>query len=254
MYANVFHLFVLFYNGITTITMYAFIKEVPDLPQYMLIMEVTHFDDSINKFKHPFTCIVAGPTKVGKTEWVLKLVQYADTLIVPPPERIVWCYAEWQSKYNILMTNPKVVLQQGLPSKEELKSTNVPQLLVLDDMMDTMKDDKQLIELFIKGCHHWNISCLHICQSLFFSGLRTLRINAHYFVLLKSPADKLQITTLARQMFPGQSKLFLQAYNEATAIQYGYFIVDCNPECEEKFRLRSNIFPTDRVTTFWIIE
>lgn len=49
-------------------------------------MEVAHFDDSIIKFKHPFTCIVAGPTKVGKTEWVLKLVQYADILIVPPPE------------------------------------------------------------------------------------------------------------------------------------------------------------------------
>jgi len=181
-------------------------------------MDVQSVDQSIISFKHPFTCIVAGPTKVGKTEFVMKLVKYSPQLIQPSIQKIFWCYSEWQEKYRELMKNPIVNLVSGIPDKETLKQNeNEAKLLILDDMMDTLKDNKQLTELFIKGCHHWNISCIHICQSLFFGGLRTLRINAHYIVLMKSPADKLQISVLARQMYPGLTSQFMSVYDEATA-------------------------------------
>jgi Poxvirus A32 protein len=236
-------------------------QQKPTISTGQPAMSLGEYDDAILQLKHPFTCIVAGPTKVGKTEWVLKLVDNASKLIDPAPARIIWCYTEWQSKYSRLLTNPNVILAHGLPTKETLKGkdekcaeSNPPTLLVLDDMMDTMKGDKQLTELFIKGCHHWNISCIHICQSLFFTGLRTLRINAHYLVLMKSPSDKLQIATLARQMYPGQSKSFLDVYKDATSTQYGYLIVDCSPEMDDKLRLRSHIFPDEGHATFWVIS
>ena len=49
--------------------------------------------------QHPFTCIVAGCTQSGKTVWVKKLLQNAKTTISPPPERIIWCYGQWQPMY-----------------------------------------------------------------------------------------------------------------------------------------------------------
>ena len=45
---------------------------------------------------HPFTCVIAGPSGCGKTQFVLKLIQHADEMIYPPPQRIVWCFGEFQ--------------------------------------------------------------------------------------------------------------------------------------------------------------
>ena len=48
------------------------------------------------QFEHPFTCMVAGMTGSGKTVWVQSLLTQAYRMINLPPERIVWCYSQWQ--------------------------------------------------------------------------------------------------------------------------------------------------------------
>ena len=45
-------------------------------------------------FKHPFTMIVAGPTRSGKTTWVAKLIQNRLRQIKPTPSRVLWCYMD----------------------------------------------------------------------------------------------------------------------------------------------------------------
>ena len=42
------------------------------------------------RWKHPFTCIVAGPTGCGKSTFVTRMLHHAATMIEPPPERITW--------------------------------------------------------------------------------------------------------------------------------------------------------------------
>jgi GTPase SAR1 family protein len=50
--------------------------------------------------QHPFTCIVAGCNQSGKTVWVKSLLENAHaTLISPAPQRIIWCYGQWQPFY-----------------------------------------------------------------------------------------------------------------------------------------------------------
>ena len=39
------------------------------------------------RFQHPFTSMIAGMPRSGKTAWVRSLLQQ------PSPERIVWCYS-----------------------------------------------------------------------------------------------------------------------------------------------------------------
>ena len=50
----------------------------------------------LTTLQHPFTCIVAGCTQSGKTVWVKTLLENAQETISPPPERIIWCYGQWQ--------------------------------------------------------------------------------------------------------------------------------------------------------------
>jgi hypothetical protein len=192
---------------------------------------------------HPFTCMVSGPTKAGKTVWTKRFVQHAKELMDPPPERIIWCYSEYQDGYNTL--GPDVELMEGIPELQTLKQCPKRKLLILDDFMAELSDKKNssLVQLFSCGSHHWNCSCIYIVRNLFHGG-RMARVNAHYIVLMKNPSDQLQAMTLAKQIYPGKHKFFLEAYKDAcTSKPYGYLLVDVSPQSHDETRLRTNIFP-----------
>ena len=193
--------------------------------------------------EHPFTAIVAGPTKAGKTVWVKNLVLNANRMISPAPEIIYWCYSEWQPIYNEVQS-PSIQFCQGFPDLEKLKqNADKAKLIILDDLMQEMKGDKRLTQLFTKGSHHWNVSVIHIVQNLFFDGIRTSRINAQYLILMKNPSDQLQTSTLAKQLYPGNTPYFIEAYRDACKQSYGYLLVDLCQETPENLRLRTKVFP-----------
>ena len=202
--------------------------------------------------KHPFSLVVSGPSKAGKTVFVTKLVQHVDAMSTCPPEEIIWYFSEYQTGYRSLAVIPRLRLVQGLPDLNELRqSSGSPKLIVLDDLMSDVKDKgKEMLGLFTKGVHHWNISCCFIVQNLFFGGLRTARVNAHYISLFKSPSDKLQVSTLARQMYPKKSHVLTEAFEDATAEAYNYLFVDLSQDCPEELRLRTNIFPGETTIVY----
>jgi hypothetical protein len=190
------------------------------------------------QWKHPFTAIVAGPTGCGKTSFVLKFIKYAKDVITPPPEHILWCYGTFQEAFNDL---DEVELHEGLPNIDMLQSKT---LMVIDDLMS--EADDRLNKIFTKYSHHKDISVLFLTQNLFHKGARTMTLNSHYLVLFKNPRDASQISYLARQMFPGgQSKYMIQSFADATAKPYQYLVVDLKADTDDKFRLRSGIFPDE---------
>lgn len=195
--------------------------------------------------QHPFSMMVCGPSKAGKTIFTSKLLKHIDSLSTEPPREIIWCYAEYQPNYNTMVCEiPRIRLVQGVPDMKTLKSdTSIPRLLVLDDLMGESVKAKELSSLFTRGVHHWSISVVFIVQNIFFSGLRTARVNTHYMALFKNPSDRLQVSTLARQLYPKKSGYFIEAFQDATAEPYSYLFVDMTQLCPEELRLRTNIFP-----------
>lgn len=116
-------------------------------------------------------------------------------------------------------------------------------------MMQELKDDPNLLVLTTRGCHHNNNSAIHIVQNLFF-GNRTSRINSKYIVLLKNPPDKLQINTLAKQVFPNNIKYFYESYEDATKNPHGYLLLDLSQQTPDNLRLRTNIFPDETTVVY----
>ena len=112
------------------------------------------------QFIHPFTCMVTGMTGSGKTAWVQTLLQQAQTVIYPPPERIVWCYTQWQPTYMVLVaTIPQIEFVKGIPPDLDHDSyfdVNKRNLIAFDDQMIDAGGDKQIVNLFTRGSHHRN--------------------------------------------------------------------------------------------------
>ena len=187
------------------------------------------------EWKHPFTANVCGPSGSGKSSFVLKFIDNVRDIMSPPPKHIVWCYGVYQSAFNSVRN---VEFHEGLPDAQTLKPDT---LLILDDLMH--EADSRVDKIFTKHSHHMGISVMFLTQNLFHKGARTMTLNAHYLVIFKNPRDKMQITHLARQMYPGRSKFVTEAFEDATAKPYSYLVVDLKADTEEKMRLRSGIFP-----------
>lgn len=198
-------------------------------------------DSHYAKFRHPFSCLMAGASMCGKTELIAKLIRHKDELICPNVQRVIYSYKKYQCIFD---TMKDVEFVQGM---NFTLNKAIPTLVVIDDGMLSHEYDK-LAELFTVGCHHDNASVIFVSQNLFFQNkaYRTASLNSQYFILFKSPRTIGQITHLARQMFVGEkAKAVVRAYENATQKPFSYIILDFKPDTPDYLRVRSNILPEE---------
>ena len=187
-------------------------------------------------FGHPFCMQVVGPSRSGKTYWLSQLLRDRAQYIRPAPEKVLYCYAHWQPAYD-LMQDEGIEFHEGLPSSISISSLS-DCLLVLDDLMDVAVNDKKLMSLCTEGSHHKNISVVFMMQNLYPHGResKTISLNMTYLVIFKMVRDKLQVKTLARQLFPGKMGDFMDYYNEMISKPYGKLILDLHPRTPDNQR------------------
>ena len=177
-----------------------------------------------------------------------RMLRHAAAMIDPPPEQITWCYGEWQEAYATTDL-VHVRFEEGLPTAAMFESTT-RNLIVIDDLM--AETDERVTTLFTKkittGTRR-NTSVLYLVQNLFPKNKesRTISLNSQYMVVFKNPRDASQMSHLARQMYPGRVKFVQEAFKDATAVPYGYLLVDLKQDTPEDMRLRTAIFPDDGV-------
>ena len=198
------------------------------------------------KFKHPFTCIVAGPTFSGKTYWVRKLLTNWKYLISNLDKReinVFWCHGQNQSIHSVPIENVRTTYFEGIPNESDISNVK-PDLIVLDDLMNEIKNNLGVKNLFTKTAHHSNISVIYIVQNLFHQdkGMRDISLNTHYVVAMRGPRMTRQLGTFAEQIYPKYSRSIMNVYKDATEKLHSYLLFDLHPLSDEKFSLRTRIF------------
>jgi hypothetical protein len=193
-------------------------------------------------FKHPFTCLVSGPTQSGKTHFVFELIKNIGYMISPVPTKVIWCFGQYQEQFAEL---PDFVeLSDGLGGIENVCEKS---LIIIDDLMQEAGNAQDVSNLFTKGSHHRDLSVILIVQNLFHQGkiMRTISLNSHYMVLFKNPRDGGQVRYLGSQLFPGQVKYFVDAYKQATSRPHGYLFLDLTQSRSDRQRVMSDILPDE---------
>ena len=215
--------------------------------------EIIDFDP---RLRGPFTCLVAGPTRCGKTQLIFKLIHNAAQLITPPVQRTVYCYGQWQNQFK--QFENKVTFHEGLLPREQLfqpvtqqESSSQHTLLMFDDLLD-QGYTSLLRDIFIKGSHHNNISVIFVTQNLFLphKDYSTLSLNAHYLVVFKNPRDMNQINALVRQAFASKRAFLTTVYNQETPERHSYLLLDFKQSTPHFLRVRDSITTPWKTTVF----
>ena len=50
-----------------------------------------------------------------------------------------------------------------------------------------------------------------------------------FWSFLANKRDELQAMNLGKQLYPSNSKVFMEAYKDATSTVHGYLVIDCDP-------------------------
>jgi len=206
--------------------------------------------ESLVKFESPTSIFIVAPSGGGKTQLTKQLLVHADGMFKVPPSKIYFCYSVWQDIYSEMQSEiQNMQFYQGLPSMEDLSDWGVEdghKILILDDLMIKGVDSEELIHMMCVGSHHSNFTVIFLLQNVFQKGksMRTASLNCHYFILMATKRDPSQIQTLGRQIFPGQTKLFMDAYQKAVSLKpFNFLLVDLNPRTDKSYQLRTNILP-----------
>lgn len=188
-------------------------------------------------FKTPATISISGATGSGKTTLLRRILDEL-TLFSSPPDRIIYCYGVWQKAFED-MYNIEFLKGVQIPDLDVNQHT----LIIFDDLMSTVVQNKEAQLLFTEGSHHYNCSVVLILQNLFQQGKcsKSIMLNVHYMFLMNNARDVGQIKNLGRQM--GMEKWVIEAYNDCMAKRYSYLLIDLSPHkvCQE-FTLSTNIF------------
>ena len=120
-------------------------------------------------------------------------------------------------------------------------------LCIFDDVMNEVSSNATISKLFTHGRSHLGCSLILMLQNIFPKGSqsRTISINALYQVLFRNPGDSLQISILARQLCPLNSKDCLKIYKRAMQRPYGYLFCCFTQSCPDEIHYCTNVLPCE---------
>ena len=144
--------------------------------------------------------MVAGPMNSSKTVWENRLLSH--DMFTEIHKSILYCYGVFQKFFEEMKTNPNIKapisFMEGLPTKDIIDNINDGNfhIIILDDMMEMIVKSLDMLQLFIKYCHHCNISAVFIMQNVYHQDpySRSISLNNHVMILFENARDLSQMT------------------------------------------------------------
>ena len=207
------------------------------------------------RLKHPFTMQIVGPSGIGKTTFLYKLLKAKRVLMHPAPPTVLLYFSENQPLFGRMLNEGLVqAAYSTLPDYDEMRGIakkykkNGGALIIFDDCMHAI-DTPNFELIFSQLSHHANASFISVQQTLFNSRSKNLRIaslNTKYLVLFKFPRDNSQVYHLGRQFRPTDPSFLFQCYQRMTKAKFAYLFIDYDAASSDAIRVRSRVLPSEK--------
>ena len=216
----------------------------------------------LNHIRLPCTLLASGCTMAGKSSFLMKLLINHESMFDKPVGKFVYCYSVWSSHFDELQSilGDKIEFRKDIPTTQEIcdfwETYAREVVCICDDQMhlldDGVKEGKTLLHIATTLAHHAHFSLFLTVQNLFYGSKtsRCLSLNCHYFCLFRNHRSLDQIRRFSQQTMPGQIAYFMQSFAKATTENYSYLFVDLAPHSDQRYKLKTGIFPTDKLRVF----
>ena len=201
------------------------------------------------KFKHPFSMLLTGARRTGKTHFTKTLLRKATNFITPQVDKVFWFAPSRQNdlfeEMESYTIGDSITFVKDLPSEDIIdfvheKAGVGRKLLIFDDLMEEASRRKDVKNLFTRGRHE-DVSVIFLAQNTFHQGghFREISLNTDYFIIFKNVRDGSTIKYLASQM---NARDFLpRAYKHATQDAYSHLLLDMRSDTDERLRVRAKV-------------
>jgi hypothetical protein len=202
------------------------------------------------RFRTPFRLIISGPSQCGKSTFVRNLLADRYSLFDCPTDCVFYFYSTWQEIFD-QFNNDNLVTSfiNHMPTEEEIvqlcANRKNGSVVILDDLIFQL--NSVVAKLFISLSHAHNINVILLTQNLFLATpiYRTISINTTYLIVFRNPRDASIISSLAKQVAPGNTKFVIESFKDATKRPYSYLMFDFHQATPEILKLRTNILQNE---------
>ena len=122
---------------------------------------------------------------------------------------------------------------------DSLKNNGTKYLLIFDDSCEEICNSKAFVDFATAGRHR-GLSTIYIKHNLFHQSKlgRDVELQNTHIVLIKSPRDVMQVTTLSTQL--GLGSELVDWYRDATSVPFGHLLIDLSPRTDDRLRYCTN--------------
>ena len=208
------------------------------------------------RFCENFKIFACGPSRCGKTCFIIDIIQNIQNIAKAPPNKILYVYKVWQQKFDELQESGLVdhFVQDQIDLVKKLKtlSNRGPSLIVFDDLIIS-SNLQEIANLFVVDGRHSNYSLIFLSQRMFVNNesFRQISNNCDYFAVFKNPRNSSEVRVLAQQLTPGSLDL-INIYSEATRDPFSYLFINLTQECDETVKYLSHLFDFDHSVTCYL--
>ena len=214
------------------------------------------------KVQCPARVVVCGPTEVGKTHFILRMLEHRDSVFNKPidfinvhlPANSIQDYVRFKTALLEVCGDVPICFKEGLPKRDAIVNKNgAHQIYIFDDVMNDFFNSSDMEKLIIKDSHHKNITVIVTTQNYFARGQAyrtTILKNSSILVYFYDRTDTLSTNRVSSKLF-GKTAFLTSIFNwlkKNTKLANGsrYVVIETsqNSELADRMQVRTNIFPT----------
>ena len=164
-------------------------------------------EDTVNRFIHPFRMSITGQTMAGKSYLIKKILHYRRQLFTTEYSAIYFCMPEQpfnsgfeKYKSELKTICPEIQIIDNLHTLDMLRSSELPKLFILDDLMEEIFSSAYLPQFFTRASHHFSNSIIFTCQN-YFNSKKDLTItrNLNYKIIFNKSGELIYFSSICRQ-------------------------------------------------------
>ena len=186
-------------------------------------------DKNSHLLKKPFSMLVGGSSMAGKTTDILSWLINPDKIFESKFEKILYITGSGMQKSFQTPGLETVIFSENINDLKSLKRTEDGTLVILDDLLSDISNDRQLVDICTKTIHHSNVSLIFLSQTVFFNTgpFKILKDNLQYVYLKHfSGHHKLKYFAIQLGLNPAE---FMCAYDYIMSkFRYSGLFIDLN--------------------------